>query len=91
MTEINKRMGDRLSVQGISAGLHVVLSFSSSSLDEAELVKRAAAAGVRVYPSAPYRLVNGNKPPSILVGFGGLSPDQIRQGIRLLSEAWFSP
>lgn len=90
LAEIDKRMGKYVTVQGTSAGLHVVLTSIAAALTEDELVQRAADLGVKVYPSTPYRLSKEDKPPSILLGFGGLSPEQIRKGCRLLSEAWFS-
>ena len=55
-----------------------------------ELVSRAAKAGVRVYPVSPYFI--GDVPQeyrsTVLLGFGGLEDDAIRQGTALLQRAW---
>lgn len=65
------------------AGLHVML-YLSPHYQEEEVVQRAEAAGVRVYPGAPYHL---NRPaqPSILLGFSGLSAEEIVEGVRRLA------
>lgn len=66
------------------AGLHVML-FLQDGLNEAEVVARAAACGVRVYAGSPYHLQDP-PPPSILLGFSGLSVERIEDGVRRLGE-----
>jgi GntR family transcriptional regulator/MocR family aminotransferase len=53
-------------------------------LDESRIVREAAAAGVGVYPGAPYHLYRP-APPSILLGFSGLDEAEIEEGIRRLA------
>jgi GntR family transcriptional regulator/MocR family aminotransferase len=53
--------------------------------DEAQVIQRAAAAGVGVYPGAPFYLQEP-APPSILLGFSGLDSRQIREGVGRLAE-----
>jgi GntR family transcriptional regulator/MocR family aminotransferase len=53
--------------------------------DEKAVVQRAAAAGVGVYPGALYHLERP-VPPSILLGFSGLSTAEIEEGVRRLGE-----
>ena len=65
------------------AGLHVML-YLPARYDEARIVEQAAAAGVGVYPGAGYHL-EPDPPPSILLGFSGLSADEIEEGVRRLS------
>lgn len=54
--------------------------------DEAEVIRRAAEAGVRVYPGAAYHLEQP-APPAILLGFSGLSETEIEEGLRRLAVA----
>lgn len=54
------------------------------SYDEAQVVQEAAAAGVGVYPGAGYHL-QPDLPPSILLGFSGLTTAEIEEGVRRLS------
>ncbi len=67
----------------VPAGLHIMLYLHSGCREE-EIVERAAEAGVGVYPGRPYHLQQP-APPSILLGFSGLQPDQIREGVRRLA------
>lgn len=66
------------------AGLHVMLCLPEH-LPEAAVVRAAAAAGVGVYPAAPY-FMTASPPPAILLGFSGLSEAEIVQGVARLGE-----
>ena len=79
-------LGDRVRVSPLAAGLHVML-FAEGSVDEAQLVREAAAHGVRVQPGAPYHLERP-APPSLLLGFSGLGEAEIVEGVRRLAEVW---
>ncbi|MEI2612488.1 MAG: PLP-dependent aminotransferase family protein [Candidatus Promineifilaceae bacterium] len=67
-----------------AAGLHVML-YLPPGMDEEELVGNAAAKGVGVYPGSAYHLLQPS-PPSILLGFSGLSEEAIREGIVRLGQ-----
>jgi len=81
-------MGEHVNIMGQDAGLHIVIDVKST-LPADELVEIAARAGVQVYSTSHtwYQM-----PPKeqvlILLGFGGLSLEQIEQGIERLDEAW---
>ncbi|MCA9978212.1 MAG: aminotransferase class I/II-fold pyridoxal phosphate-dependent enzyme, partial [Anaerolineales bacterium] len=66
-----------------AAGLHVMLHLRPH-LDESQVVREAAAAGVGVYPGTPYHL-HQPAPPAILLGFSGLDEAEIEEGIRRLA------
>ncbi len=83
---LTARLGERVHFSPLAAGLHVML-FPEANVDEARLVREAAARGVRVHPGAPYHLERP-APPSILLGFSGLSETEIVEGVRRLAEAW---
>ena len=67
------------------AGLHVML-YLSPDYDEEAVVRRAAARGVGVYPGAPYHLQQP-APPSILLGFSGLTEAEITEGVARFAAA----
>jgi GntR family transcriptional regulator / MocR family aminotransferase len=67
-----------------AAGLHVML-YLDESADETAVAQRAAEQGVGVYPGAPYHQEKP-APPSILLGFSGLSEGEIEEGVRRLSR-----
>jgi GntR family transcriptional regulator/MocR family aminotransferase len=56
-----------------------------------ELIEAAGLNGVKVYSAAAYLLNNEviTEDATIMLGFGGLSLEDIECGIRLLHEAWF--
>lgn len=66
------------------AGLHVMI-YLTEDAHEARIVTRAAAKGVRIYAGRPYHLQDPS-PPTILLGFSGLSESEIVRGVRLLAE-----
>lgn len=79
-------LGDRVRYSPVAAGLHVML-YGNKDINEARLVRDAAALGVRVYAGAPYHLEDP-APPSILLGFSGLDEIEIVEGVRRLAAAW---
>ncbi len=76
---------DQVCCSDAAAGLHVML-YLKPDWDEKEVVQKAAANGVGVYPGAPYHL-EPPAPPSILLGFSGLTEAEIQEGIRRLALA----
>ncbi|MBK8985306.1 MAG: PLP-dependent aminotransferase family protein [Chloroflexi bacterium] len=68
----------------MAAGLHVML-YLGTGVNETAVVQQAAAAGVGVYPGAPYHLEQP-APPSILLGFSGLEEAEIEEGVRRLAK-----
>lgn len=81
---LERYLPGRVTYSPVAAGLHVML-YLEADCDEAEIVRWAAAEGVGVYPGAPYHLEHP-APPSILLGFSGLSAAEIEEGIRRLGE-----
>lgn len=85
---LHESFGDGIRIIGAGSGLHV-LAETSLGLNEAQLIRQAALHGVRVYPVSVYRLSPENIPQAtVMLGFGGLSPEEIRTGIGLLAQAW---
>ena len=77
-------------ISGENAGLHVLLS-DRRGRGEEELVRRAREAGVRVYGISEAMVEPGEAkggPATVLLGFGGLTKEEISGGIALLKEAW---
>ena len=74
---------------GADAGLHLLLRVDSP-LDEAELERRARAAGVGVYPLSAYRLTPPARPgpPTLVMGYARLEAEDMDPAFRLLRDAW---
>jgi GntR family transcriptional regulator/MocR family aminotransferase len=79
-------LGDRVTVSGTNAGIHVLLWLRDVPPGELPtLVGRAAAAGVGVYPSTPCYMT---PPPrgELVLAYASMSAEDIRSGIRRLAD-----
>ena len=86
--EINTLMGDSTEIIGNNAGLHFILRVDNG-MGEDELMASARKLGVMVYPVSQYYKSPPEKSSCVLIGFGGMSVEDIPAGVRLLKEAWF--
>jgi GntR family transcriptional regulator / MocR family aminotransferase len=87
---IQKHLGDRATIIGQKAGLHLLLQLDTK-LEMTELIRKANEKGVKVYPTNAFWLNSLNKDENfVMLGFGGLTEDQIEEGINKLNLAWFS-
>ena len=81
-----------LAIHGENAGHHLLVS-SRAGRSEGDLCAAARREGVRVYPISPYFI--GKVPPAyggrVLLGYGGLSEEELAQGVALLKKAWAGP
>jgi len=73
-------------ISGDQAGLHFPLTLPS--LSEGELVERAAAQGVRVHPLSQYCHQVPPLPSTLVLGYAGLSEEELAQAAALLQKAW---
>ncbi|ACO48047.1 PLP-dependent aminotransferase family protein [Deinococcus deserti] len=71
-------------VGGLEAGFHVHLDLDAR-LNAEEVARQSAARGVNVSLLAPFYVAQ-NAPGGLLLGYGGLEIEQIRQGARVLVE-----
>ncbi len=87
---INKLMGEKVIIHGKNAGLHVILEFKNG-LSEKDLITRAKNHGVIVYPVSRYWIrLEEYTNNMILLGFSGMSEENIVKGINILNKAWFN-
>jgi GntR family transcriptional regulator/MocR family aminotransferase len=70
---------------GAEAGLYELVTLPED-VDEAALLRAAAALGVGIEGLSLHRFAHGG-PPGVLLGFGCLSEPAIEQGVRLLAQA----
>ena len=73
-------------VSGADAGLHFLVTLPRFT--EAELVERAAAKSVRVYPLSRYCHGAQPRPSTVVLGFAGLTEQELDRAAALLKEAW---
>jgi GntR family transcriptional regulator/MocR family aminotransferase len=90
ISEIHKTLGNRVIVHGRNAGIHVLVEVNNG-LTELELIEKAAKFGVVVYPVSIFWInVEKYSNNMVLLGFGGMTEEQIINGIKALNEAWFN-
>jgi GntR family transcriptional regulator/MocR family aminotransferase len=81
---LEELFGDRVTIFGEQAGIHVMVQFSVG-LTGAEILKRSKAAGVGLMAALPHYLQGGNDTAFIL-GYGELSEGAIAVGISRLAQ-----
>jgi GntR family transcriptional regulator/MocR family aminotransferase len=85
LAALNDYLGDRVTVSGTNAGLHVLLWLRDVAPGKLpSLVARAAAAGVGVYPSTPLFLTPSRR-SGLVLAYASMSEQDIRSGIRRLA------
>ena len=75
-----------VTLSGQQAGLHFLLTLPGFT--EEELVARAAAQSVRVYPLSRFCHSVSPLPSTVVVGFAGLTEEDLMETARLLKEAY---
>ena len=72
-------------VQGVPAGLHLLITFPALDLDDTVLAERIHRAGVLVHPLSWHRQRPG--PPGLVLGYAAHTPDQLREAARRIARA----
>ena len=72
-------------VQGIPAGLHLLIRFPALTLDDRDLAERIHRSGVLVHPLSWHRQRPG--PPGLVLGYAAHTPDQLREAARRIARA----
>ena len=85
------------SIYGERAGLHILVEVETAKTEE-QIRAEAGARGVKVYPLGAYGIGGersgkkllpcwfGSEKPVLLLGYGGLNEEKIREGVRRLGE-----
>ncbi|WP_301110225.1 PLP-dependent aminotransferase family protein [Sporosarcina sp.] len=87
LTDMLKLYEPHISFTGDEAGMHILLHVHSEQ-SEQDLLNQALTAGIKVRSLDTYRVSPSHADPSFLIGFGGLSEDEIQMGIHTLFEIW---
>jgi GntR family transcriptional regulator/MocR family aminotransferase len=82
---LKEKLPDIVDFSEVEAGLHVML-YLAPGYDEGTVIQMAAQAGVGVYPGSPYHVERPAR-ASILLGFSGLSKEEIKEGVSRLAVA----
>lgn len=85
-------------ISGGNAGLHILLTDRQGRSEE-ELAALAKDAGIKVYCMGAFRMEEAEKqtqedgqkesePATMILGYGALSPEEIREGTAILRKVW---
>lgn len=86
ITSIKTHLPNAFQIIGEKAGLHIVLKLPTF-LSEEEAIQKALNVGVSVYPCSTSYYKTSNR-QMIILGYGGLTFEQIEEGILRLKELW---
>ncbi|WP_019636909.1 PLP-dependent aminotransferase family protein [Paenibacillus fonticola] len=85
---IHSTFGQGAEIIGQGSGLHLLLKVRNE-MSESQLISAARREGVNVYPTSVYWLnAKDAMTSTVLVGFGGLSEEDIQAGFAKLGKAW---
>lgn len=83
---IKEHLSPHVNVIGTNAGLHILLEIKVS-ISEKMLIEKLKKEGVLVYPTSKYWFAKERDEfPTILIGFAGLSEEEITRGIILIRD-----
>ena len=74
-------------ISGESTGLHLVLT-AKGDVSEKELLDKAGEAGVKICGLSENMVEDSERKATVLLGFGGLTLEQITEGVNRLRKAW---
>lgn len=81
---LQNHFGDRVTILGEQAGIHVMVRFSTE-LEDTEIQQRAESMGIGLMPARPHYLKGGGAHEFVL-GYGELEEDAIRVGVTKLAQ-----
>ncbi|MCM1213254.1 MAG: PLP-dependent aminotransferase family protein [Lachnospiraceae bacterium] len=74
-------------ISGENTGLHLILT-AKGDVSEEELLERAGRERVKVYGLSENMVEDSDRRATVLIGFGGLTQEQIAGGVERLRKAW---
>ncbi|ARD48404.1 PLP-dependent aminotransferase family protein [Sporosarcina sp. P33] len=87
LTTLLRSYEPAISFSGDEAGMHVLLHVHTEATEK-ELIREALQSGIKVRGLETYRVTPAPSSPSFLIGFGGLSEEEINIAVPKLLEAW---
>lgn len=82
-------LNDIIKISGEEAGLHLLFEVDNG-MSEQQLIESAIKFDVRVYGLSSYYISDSINPPNstVLLGYAGMSIDDINKAVQLLEQAW---
>ncbi|WP_245890101.1 MocR-like pyridoxine biosynthesis transcription factor PdxR [Rummeliibacillus pycnus] len=83
---IKTHLSDKFEIIGEKAGLHIILKLPDY-ISEEEAIEKAISVGVQIYPSSN-SYVGPPTQQMVIIGYGGLTFEEIEEGILRLKKVW---
>jgi GntR family transcriptional regulator/MocR family aminotransferase len=80
---------DKVNILGYSTGLHLIVEFNESHFSK-ELLEWIEQFGVKVYPVEDHTIENGKHHNRIILGYGHLKNEEIKEGVTRLHQAIYN-
>lgn len=87
LTNLLKSYEPTISFSGDEAGMHVLLHVHTNRTEKI-LIDEALQSGIKVRGLDTYKVMPDQSPPSFLIGFGGLTEEDIKLAIPKLLDVW---
>lgn len=87
MLQLLKPFRKRFFIQGENAGTYLAL-IAKDGRTEAELLELARSVGVKVYGMSQHLGIQGEEYHGVLLGFGGLGLEEMKEGLELLAKVY---
>ena len=87
MLQLLKPFRKKFQIQGENAGTYLALTSKEGRAEE-ELIALAKSAGVKVYGMSQHLDIEDEEYHGILLGFGGLSLEEMKEGLELLAQVY---
>ena len=85
LTAVKLAFGGAVSAHGDASGLHMALRFPGMEFSR-EFIRRCEDKGIRIAPVSQYCALHSEYCDYLLIGYGHLHAEQIKQGILVLAE-----
>ncbi|MBQ3665383.1 MAG: PLP-dependent aminotransferase family protein [Lachnospiraceae bacterium] len=83
-----KECNGKISISGENSGLHIILTVNNQ-MSEEKLIAKAKEEGIIIHGISQYYIDKKNVAKStVLIGFAGLSQEEIKTGIAKIRKAW---
>ena len=87
LMELLRPFEEQFEINGENAGLHLLLT-SKNGASEEQLIKAAGACSVKVYGLSDSFIDRKADLSTVIIGYGGMSEADMRQGVERLARAW---
>jgi len=80
---------NKVNIIGYSTGLHLIVEITDSHFSK-ELIGEIEQIGVKVYPVEDHTIKKGKHLNRIIIGYGHLKNEEIKEGVRRLHQAIYN-